>query len=52
MSMSSPTLDEWLSRQRHIIDLVRKAFDQPGSVKRDELKKALDDFDKIDHQAT
>lgn len=49
-SRGSPTLDTWLQRQRHIINLVRKAFQAPGSVKRDELLKALRDFDEIDHE--
>lgn len=46
-----PTLDEWVKAATRLAGLVRDAFNNPGSVKRDTLKRALLEFERCDRDA-
>lgn len=50
-SIDCPTLDEYLKAAHRLATLVRKAFDTPHSVKRSTLKRALQDFERVDMKA-
>lgn len=46
-----PTLDEYIKAASKLARLVRQAFDNPGSVKRDRLLRALREFERVDWRA-
>lgn len=46
-----PTVDDYLRAAHKLASLVRAAFRHPGSVKRPELLKALEEFERVDYQA-
>lgn len=48
---STPTVDDYFRAATKLADLMRRAFDQPGSVKQKELLTALKAFEKIDYKA-
>lgn len=46
-----PMLDEYIRSAEGIARLVREMFDHPGTVKRPDLLKALEEFERCDYQA-
>jgi hypothetical protein len=49
--MTCPTLDEYLTAARNLAGLLRKAFDEPGSVTRGQIRHQLVIFERLDRQA-
>jgi hypothetical protein len=46
-----PTLDAYVLAATRLADLVRRAFNNPKSVKRSVLLKALEEFERNDFAA-
>ena len=49
--VSEPTLDDYFTAAVALAELVRRAFDEPGSVTGGELRTALERFEAVERSA-
>lgn len=46
-----PTLDEYLKSAQRLATIVRRALDNPKSVNRGAMRRALEAFERTDYKA-